>query len=220
MISCIYTITSPSGRQYVGSAMNRKRRWNAHRYQLRSDTHKNCNLRRAAKKYGIENLIFATLLICRPEDLLFYEQRAFDVLKPEYNIDRIAGSSRGLKRSEEFCKKISKALHGRPVSLETRVKMSAAQKGKKCPIERIQKMRLGLARKQASGEIRTNTEILLQYRSLGFTPEGRAKRSAAMIGHKVSAETRAKIAKSLMGRRHSPERIAAIMAGKKLRPST
>ena len=99
--SGIYKITSPSGKIYIGSAKDFDYRWSKHSYDLRKQNHHCKPLQSACQKYGFENLTFSKLLICKPEDLLFYEQRALDRYKPAYNICKIAGSALGVKRTPE-----------------------------------------------------------------------------------------------------------------------
>jgi group I intron endonuclease len=153
--SGIYKISSPSGGFYIGSAVNFSGRRRQHFHLLRFGCHHNIGLQRACKKYGIDALKFEPIIICRREDLIFFEQRAIDVLKPKYNGCFTAGSQLGRKHSEETKAKISanrkgKGLHppewrraaserlkGHPrwgpavLSEETRKKISAAFKGKK-----------------------------------------------------------------------------------------
>jgi hypothetical protein len=45
--------------------------------------------------------VFRTLFLCSPENLLFYEQRAIDVLQPELNTRKIAHSNLGVRWSAE-----------------------------------------------------------------------------------------------------------------------
>lgn len=49
---------------------------------------------------------------CDKSDLILREQYYLDKLNPEYNILKIAGSSRGFKHSKETKIKISKSLKG------------------------------------------------------------------------------------------------------------
>jgi len=105
--SGIYTITSPSGKQYVGSAVNIDIRCNRHKRLLRTGEHYNRVLQNAANKYGVESLVFSRLLICRIEDLVIFEQRSIDILKPSYNICLMAGSMLGYKHTNESRKRMS-----------------------------------------------------------------------------------------------------------------
>jgi len=132
----IYTITSPSGGQYVGSALSFERRWRDHRSDLRCGKHHNEPLQKAFIKYGESGLVFTKLLCCAPQDLLMYEQMAIDTLDPKYNICRIAGSPLGVKHSPETNAKNSARQKGRPgynkgktYSEETRKNMSLARRG-------------------------------------------------------------------------------------------
>ena len=67
---------------------------------------------RALIKYGYSNFSLTILEYCDKSDLLLREQYYFDKFNPQYNILKIAGSSRGFKHSEETKIKISKALKG------------------------------------------------------------------------------------------------------------
>lgn len=143
-ISGIYTITSPSGRFYVGSALSLKRRKRVHWYNLERGKHPNRHLQNAANKYGLDALEFVAILSCKPEDMHHYEQIVFDDRKPEYNIAPIAGSGLGTKRTAEQRARMSAAQKGRVitpehrakisarvVSAESREKMAAAKRGRK-----------------------------------------------------------------------------------------
>jgi len=132
MISGIYTIASPSGKRYVGSAVHFGRRWSIHRVQLRKGTHHSKALQRAFNKYGESGLVFRKLFICSKEDLLFYEQRTFDVLKPEYNMCLIAGTTSGIKLGphspERIAERVNKII-GQKRTLQQRLNISISRKG-------------------------------------------------------------------------------------------
>lgn len=159
----VYVITSPSGNCYVGSSQNIKIRLRVHKNSLRKGTHRNQILQHACDKYGLENLKFSKLLICSVEDLLFYEQRAMDVLRPAYNIVKTAGSCIGYKHTDEARARMSLAVKGRKfsdeikaqmsirqtgkkLSDETKARMSAAQKGRKLSEETLAKKRASIER--------------------------------------------------------------------------
>lgn len=114
MKSGIYTITSPSGKQYIGSAVDFDARRRLHFHLLRKGSHHNKGLQRACAKYGIGNLVFRPLLICAPKDLIFFEQRAIDDLKPKYNACPTAGSSLGRKHRPDSIAKVVAAKTGKP----------------------------------------------------------------------------------------------------------
>lgn len=131
----IYTITSPSGRQYVGSAVSFKRRWRLHLYLLRAGRHHCPPLQRAFKKYGEENMVFGIVALVPREQLVAREQEQIDErgFKRLYNVLPTAGSPLGRKFSPETREKLRQALRGRTFSPETREKMRAAQLGRKQP---------------------------------------------------------------------------------------
>jgi group I intron endonuclease len=67
---------------------------------------------RALIKYGYSNFILEILEYCDVLVLLKREQYYLDLLKPTYNIAKIAGSTLGVPKSEETKAKISEALQG------------------------------------------------------------------------------------------------------------
>jgi group I intron endonuclease len=152
--SGIYTITSPSGKMYVGSAKDFDYRWSKHSYDLRKGVHHCKLLQSASNKYGFSNLVFKRLLVCELKDLLFYEQRAIDILKPEYNIAKIAGSNLGIKHSPETIQRMKDSR-----TLEVRTRISNAHKGK--PKSEIHKKNLsaGISRTMGTPEARLRNSI-------------------------------------------------------------
>lgn len=84
----VYKITSPSGKFYIGSSVDIRKRWNEHRCRLSGATggHHNQYLQNAANKYGLENLTFEVVELCERQDVRATEQRLIDSLKPEYNL--------------------------------------------------------------------------------------------------------------------------------------
>jgi group I intron endonuclease len=78
----------------------------------------------ALLKYGYSNFSFSVLEYCDPARVIEREQYYLDLLKPEYNILKIAGSSVGYKHTEEAIQKISLKGKGRIFSEEAREKLS------------------------------------------------------------------------------------------------
>lgn len=60
---------------------------------------------RALLKNGYSNFSLEILEYCSPENTILREQYYIDLLKPEYNILKTAGSLLGFKHSEETIKK-------------------------------------------------------------------------------------------------------------------
>lgn len=132
-LSGIYQIENrTNGKRYVGSAANLVKRWRQHLQALRRGDHHNRHLQRAFDKHGED--AFEVSLLAPVENrlqLIPREQHYLDTLNPEYNILPTAGSSLGLRYTEETCRKLSAALTGRSLTPEHRRKLSEAQKGKR-----------------------------------------------------------------------------------------
>ena len=98
----IYQITNlHNGKSYVGSAVSFSKRWKEHLRQLSNGNHHSTVMQRAWNKYGEAAFGFKKLLVCAKADLLWFEQRAIDALKPAYNICKIAGSVLGYRHTPE-----------------------------------------------------------------------------------------------------------------------
>lgn len=127
-----------NGHKYVGSAGNIKKRWRAHVNDLRLGKHHSLYLQRAFDKYGEGNFTFSIIIECQSKDeLIENEQKIIDLLSPEYNICKVAGSPLGIKHTEETRKKISASLVGNKNSQgkvhtdEWKVRMAEIMRGNK-----------------------------------------------------------------------------------------
>lgn len=135
----IYQITNiKNGRKYVGSAVNISKRWREHLRQLEDGKHHSRFMQRCWNKHGGECFVFRVILCCNVESLIWYEQRALDALRPEYNSAPKAGSQLGYKHSAESRKKMSASrpkdfspMTGKRHSEETKRRISKAKKGVK-----------------------------------------------------------------------------------------
>lgn len=130
----VYSITTPSGRQYIGSAVNFSRRWRVHLCRMKQQKHDNAILQSAWNKHG-DKLVFKKLIVCPPDQVLLYEQLAIDSLNPKMNICRIAGNTRGYQHTEEtksrfIDRRKSFGNAGKKHSIETREKISRKKKGR------------------------------------------------------------------------------------------
>jgi group I intron endonuclease len=130
---------------YVGSAINIRRRWTAHRKILKDRIHHNVLLQRAWDKYG--NGLFEFSVIEYVEDLdklISREQYYIDTLRPEYNICLVAGNVLGIrfKHSDETKQKLRQNALGRLHTEETKEKLKGplSEKHKK----NISKSRKGM----------------------------------------------------------------------------
>lgn len=104
----IYVIENANtGARYIGSSVNMRRRRKEHFVALRQGKHPSGYLQNSFSKHGEAAFSFRPLLECGTDDLLYFEQRAMDVMQPEYNVAAVAGSSRGIKRSAESVARLS-----------------------------------------------------------------------------------------------------------------
>jgi group I intron endonuclease len=104
----------PTGKIYVGSAVNLRKRWRTHFNSLRLGSHENSYLQRAWDKYGEENFEVTVLEFVHASDLLCAEQSWINKTKCTerhigFNICTVADSPLGTKRSPETRRAISNA---------------------------------------------------------------------------------------------------------------
>lgn len=128
MVSGVYKITSPSGKFYIGSSKNIKRRFIEHKCKLRKQTHPNHILQNACNKYGLDSLIFETIETCCSAMRIENEQKWIDELKPKYNL---SNSAKNAMCDPNVAIKVAVKLKGRKATSEQRLKMSVVSKGKK-----------------------------------------------------------------------------------------
>lgn len=111
--SGIYQILCvPTGKVYIGSAVNLRRRWMEHRKYLRGGRHGNPYLQRAWDKYGESSFAFSVLALVPADLLLETEQQWIDATRccsPDfgYNIAPTAGSNLGRVFPPEYGQAIS-----------------------------------------------------------------------------------------------------------------
>lgn len=158
--SGIYSIrNTSSGRVYVGSGEDIRRRWYSHRYLLRNGRHHSRSLQRSWDKHGPQAFQFSILELVPDRSLLIErEQFWIDLLQASspqkgFNSYPAGSGPRGIRWSEEMKAQASQSKKGRKIgpmseshrrnlsiarqgkkaSLETRMKMSIAHKGRKHP---------------------------------------------------------------------------------------
>jgi group I intron endonuclease len=203
----IYEIVNlVNGKRYVGSAINFDQRWREHQNGLRRGRHHSRYLQNAWTKYGPASFLFRRIIVCEPSMLLFFEQRSIDAICPSYNISPTAGSTLGVKFTDETKAKIAAKAIGRKRSPEAIERSAAALRGKKLPPERV-------------------AHLLSNKHALGSRHSDEWKRANAERNRGVprpkSVEYRAKISAALKGVPHSPERRAkqaAAQIGLKRKP--
>lgn len=118
-----------NGKSYVGSAVNLARRF-PYYYSLNLITNSNMSICKALLKHGHSNFNLEILEYCEPQNVIAREQYYLDLLQPEYNILKIAGSCLGYKHTEEARLNIIKYNTGRKHSEETIKNWEPSVKGK------------------------------------------------------------------------------------------
>ena len=92
---------------YVGSSINCHKRANRHFSELKNNKHKNKHLQNSYNKYGKNAFTFSILeKVSDKQDLIKREQYYINILTPAFNINQIANSSLGVKRSDITKEKI------------------------------------------------------------------------------------------------------------------
>lgn len=111
--SGVYLIkNNENGKKYVGSSININRRFYLYYSLYQLTLHKNITIHKALLKYGYSKFSVEILEYCDPKILIEREQYYIDIIKPEYNMLKVAGSSRGYKMLESTKLKISQAKSG------------------------------------------------------------------------------------------------------------
>lgn len=155
--SGIYKWTcTPTGKIYIGSAVNLQNRFYEHRKTLRNKTHANRYFQHAWDKYGESAFTFEVIELVLFTFLLEREQYWLDKLKAYtrdkgFNIFPRAGSAMGHTVSEETRKKMSasqkariqRERRGTPKTPEQRAKQSARMIAEGISQEHKEKLRAG-----------------------------------------------------------------------------
>ena len=142
-ISGIYRIICKvNNKQYIGSACNIQIRKQNHFSYLKRNKHHSILLQRAYNKYGKDNFYFEILAYCPKEYLIKLEQWFLDNMKPEYNIQKIAGSNLGYKHTEATKKKLSLKRMGIKPSKDSIEKQRQKMLKFKHKLESIEKMKI------------------------------------------------------------------------------
>ncbi|MBC7654367.1 MAG: hypothetical protein H7098_07835 [Oligoflexus sp.] len=126
-ISCIYKITSPSGRIYVGQTCNLRKRLNHYRSLL---CKKQPKLYNSFMKYGYDNHKIEVIIECNIDMLNYFEHKYqihFKCIKEGLNLTLVGFKDKSGKMSEQTKKKISIAnkgvrngMYGKKISEKTK----------------------------------------------------------------------------------------------------
>jgi hypothetical protein len=111
-----------NGKFYIGSTNYLPSRKSQHFSLLKKNKHTNTHLQRSFNKHGIENFKFEIIEQCDICNIIEKEQYWIDLLKPTYNIRKIAQSNLGFNHSEKTKNKIGKTVLKNWKNEEYRVK--------------------------------------------------------------------------------------------------
>ena len=139
----IYKITClTTGKFYIGSSNDLRRRRYSHFYELRYNKHKNKYLQSAFNKYGKEDFVFEVLKFVGMDtsktDILLLEQKYIDSSNAcdnsvGFNVSKFVGKPAdrtGFKHSKETLELYSKQRKGKNKSAEFKQLLSEMYKGK------------------------------------------------------------------------------------------
>ena len=162
-----------NGKIYIGQSVRLYKRRRHHFEDFKHNRHGNTHLRNSVNKYGVENFKFSVLLRCHPEHLTFFEQRAVDILKPQYNkLLKCVTSAFGYKHTQEQNERHSKAMTGFRHSEESKKKISdnrkeyykynfSPAKGRVCTEETREKLKNAWKNKEIQRNPLSNKEVKL-----------------------------------------------------------
>jgi group I intron endonuclease len=209
-VSCIYKITSPSGKIYIGCSKDIENRFYSYRLL---DCKKQKRLFHSLNKYGFDNHIFEILKIINSKGLT--EVELIELLKKEeieyikkYN-SFIDDNINGLN--------LTKGGELGQLSKESRIKIGNAHRGKKTPDWLKEKLRLANTGRKHTEEAKD----LIRKSSLNRTAESRLKISEYHkgnkhnLGKKASAEARQNMSNAHKGIIHTEESKAKMRLAQK-----
>lgn len=108
--SGVYCIISPTGKIYIGSSMNFKKRAVRHLSYLRRNVHHSIKLQNAFNKYTIDNFLFVVLK--KTTDIINVEQQFLDKYQPYingYNLLKTAKTYKPFNLSKDSIEKAIKS---------------------------------------------------------------------------------------------------------------
>lgn len=164
-----------NGKLYVGSGDQLYTRISDYYQNWYMESRSNLYIVRALNKYGMNNFTLFILEYSLPSNkqgegsgnlLLECEQKWIDLLKPAYNINPLAGNSKGYKHTEESIKKMKDLAKGRKHSDEVKQNMSINRRGennsfymKKHSLETISLMKTAALNRKSPNKLGIKVEI-------------------------------------------------------------
>lgn len=213
----LYSLTSPSGHQYIGIAKDVKKRWSVHK-SVAKTTDNQSPLYKAIRKYGFDSFVKKILVIGEFDYVKELEPKAivaFNTKKPNgYNLTDGGDGTVGHQMSDETRAILSEKTRLRMQKPESIEKLRAANIGKKySPEVNAKKGRKGVPSptkgRTMPKEVREKISKALIGNSYTkghkLSDEHKAKVSAAMKGRVFSDETKEKMRNAQLGKKYSDE---------------
>jgi group I intron endonuclease len=223
---CIRNLSN--GKVYVGGAYKSfDHRCGLHLRDLRRGKHHNRHLQAAWNKYGESSFVFEILERCSPELVEMVEQWWIDSLKATsengYNLSPTAGSTLGVKHSDQARQNMSVAHIGKSPSAEQRERMIASLRARGATPEFRAKMTVVNRETSLRPEVIENRRRMGEKRvGIPLTDEHKEKIRAAQVGKVIPEETRKKISDAQIGKVLTEEHrrnIGKALLGKKMSES-
>jgi group I intron endonuclease len=192
MISGIYCIINDvNDKIYIGSSVHVYVRLGQHKRDLKLGQHHSPILQAAWNKYGENAFVMELVEEVRVARLRCVEQRYIETLHPEYNIALDTTSPmRGRKQSAEHIAKRANAKRGKPLSLETKLKIAATLRGRKLG-PRTQEVRNKISQSLNGHSVSKTTRAKIGSANLGFIHTDETKKqigiasSLRMAGNQI-----------------------------------
>ncbi len=210
-----------SNKVYVGSAKLFRQRWADHRFALKAGKHHSQKLQRSWDKYGPAAFAFEVLQFVEElSDLVECEQAWIDRLHAigplGFNIAPRAGSTLGVKRSEESLAKLRKP---RPEEVKRKISLALTGRSRESPTAETRAKMSAALKLVVHGPLSEAHRAAISAGGRGekATPETRAKMRAARLGKPGPRKPRSAATRAKMRKPKSPEHcanIAAAMTGK------
>jgi len=128
----IYQITNNiTGEFYIGKTTRQfNKRINSHKSI--ANRNKGSYIHKAMRKYGIDNFTFSIVEDNIISENVLNEREIFYIqsLKPKYNLTIGGDGMKGYKQSKEHIDKRTSSYKGKPLSEQTKAKLSATMKGR------------------------------------------------------------------------------------------
>jgi len=197
-------VNQESGRVYVGQSVNMRKRWNEHKAAARRGT-KN-KLYDAMRKHGVESFVFVVLEECGYEQFDAREAHWMEVHKArEHGYNIMPAGQLGRVMDTAAREAISAKLRGRKLPLEQIEKIRAAQSGCTHSEEVKQKIAGAIRGRRPSDESRARMSASQKERYASMTDAQKEVHRAKRSGWSHADHVRDAVSARFKGKKKSAE---------------